>query len=122
LGRTPPPGPAAPADRPGLTDDARQLLEKLLSAEHVKTDLETRWGHTAATRLLTCCDTEPADTTDMPAAVVYPGSHDDVQALLIACDEQRIVVVPYAGGTSVVGGLAPQGTAFIAVDLADSTG
>ncbi|WP_185441830.1 FAD-binding oxidoreductase [Kribbella qitaiheensis] len=117
LGVCRPADPADPADRPGLAGEAMELLEKLLGAEHVKTDLETRWGHTRGYSTPDLLRHRAGDTTDMPAAVVYPGSHDDVQALLTVCSERRLVVVPYAGGTSVVGGLAPQGTAFIAVDL-----
>ncbi|WP_237706675.1 FAD-binding oxidoreductase [Kribbella flavida] len=48
--------------------------------------------------------------------MVYPGSHDDVLRLLERCAADRIAVVPYAGGTSVVGGLAPS-RRFVAVDL-----
>lgn len=101
----------------GLSEVAVELLVKLLGAEHVKTDPETRWGHTRGYSTPDLLRHRAGDTTDMPAAVVYPGSHDEVQALLTACSEHRIVVVPYAGGTSVVGGLAPQGVVFIAVDL-----
>ncbi|MEU0090478.1 FAD-binding oxidoreductase [Kribbella sp. NPDC006257] len=117
LGVRRPAEPAAPVDRPGLSNEALQLLEKLLGAEHLKTDLETRWGHTRGYSTPDLLRHRAGDTTDMPAAVVYPASHDEVQALLTTCSEQHLAVVPYAGGTSVVGGLAPQGTAFIAVDL-----
>jgi alkyldihydroxyacetonephosphate synthase len=48
------------------------------------------------------------DTTDAPDGVVTPSSHDEVQAALETCSEQRIAVVPFGGGTSVVGGLTPQ--------------
>ena len=117
LGVRRPAEPAAPVDRPGLSNEALQLLEKLLGAEHVKTDLETRWGHTRGYSTPDLLRHRAGDTTDMPAAVAYPGSHDEVQAILTTCSEHQLAVVPYAGGTSVVGGLAPQGTAFIAVDL-----
>ena len=117
LGVHRPAEPTEPMDRPGPAGEVRELLENVLGAEHVKTDLETRWGHTRGYSTPDLLLHRAGDTTDMPAAVVYPGSHDDVQALLSVCSEHRLVVVPYAGGTSVVGGLAPQGTAFIAVDL-----
>ncbi len=94
-----------------------ELLAKLLGDEQVKTDLETRWGHTRGYSTPDLLRHRAGDTSDMPVAVVYPASHDEVQRLLEVCDEQRVAVVPYAGGTSVVGGLAPQGTKFIAIDL-----
>ena len=114
--RRPAAGPADPTNRPGLSAEPRELLAKILGAEHVKTDLETRWGHTRGYSTPDLLRHRAGDTSDMPDAVVYPGSHDDVQALLTACSEHQIVVVPYAGGTSVVGGLAPA-RHFVAVDL-----
>ena len=112
--RRPAAGPADPTDRPGLVDTT--FLAELLGEEHVKTDLETRWGHTRGYSTPDLLRHRAGDTSDMPDAVVYPGSHDDVQALLTACSERRVAVVPYAGGTSVVGGLAPA-ERFVAVDL-----
>ena len=56
-----------------------------------------------------------------PDAVVFPSSHDEVLAVLAVCDERRIAVVPFGGGTSVVGGVDPGGLGFdrvIALDLA----
>ncbi|HET6295968.1 MAG TPA: FAD-binding oxidoreductase [Kribbella sp.] len=114
--RRPTAPPADPTDRPGVAQDVQQLLTELLGAEHVRTDLETRWAHTRGYSTPDLLRHRAGDTSDMPDAVVYPGSHDDVQALLTTCSEHHIAVVPYAGGTSVVGGLAPA-KRFIAVDL-----
>ncbi|MBP0448448.1 FAD-binding oxidoreductase [Kitasatospora sp. RG8] len=52
---------------------------------------------------------------DAPDAVVLPGSEDEITALLALCAERRIAVVPFGGGTSVVGGLDPERGAFTAV-------
>jgi alkyldihydroxyacetonephosphate synthase len=41
----------------------------------------------------------------VPDAVVLPGDPDEVVALLRACGEHDIGVVPFGGGTSVVGGV-----------------
>ena len=56
-----------------------------------------------------------------PDAVVYPGSRDEVAAALAACDEEGVAVVPFGGGTSVVGGVEPQRDGFagvVSLDLA----
>jgi len=42
-----------------------------------------------------------------PDAVVYPTSHRQLQVLLELCAEESLAVVPFGGGTSVVGGVAP---------------
>ncbi|WP_324278557.1 FAD-binding oxidoreductase [Blastococcus brunescens] len=46
------------------------------------------------------------DASDAPDAVVLPGTTQETAALLAACSELGVVVVPFGGGTSVVGGLA----------------
>ncbi len=43
------------------------------------------------------------------AAVVAPGSVDEVAAVLRACNDARVAVVPYGGGTGLVGGQVAQG-------------
>ncbi len=57
---------------------------------------------------------------DAPDAVVAPADHAQVLAVLAYCAEQRIAVVPFGGGTSVVGGVDPvrgRFDAVIALDL-----
>ena len=44
---------------------------------------------------------------DAPDAVLLPGSDDEVAAILQYCSQHGIAVVPFGGGTSVVGGLDP---------------
>jgi alkyldihydroxyacetonephosphate synthase len=43
----------------------------------------------------------------VPDAVLRPGSESDVVAVLDWCADARVAVVPYGGGTSVVGGIEP---------------
>ena len=57
---------------------------------------------------------------DAPDAVVAPAGHDAVVAVLQACTEAGVAVVPFGGGTSVVGGLEPERggrRALISLDL-----
>jgi alkyldihydroxyacetonephosphate synthase len=42
-----------------------------------------------------------------PDAVIAPGTDDEVLKVLQYCTEHNIAVVPFGGGTSVVGGLTP---------------
>jgi alkyldihydroxyacetonephosphate synthase len=44
---------------------------------------------------------------DAPDAVVAPRDHDEVLGVLRICAEAGVAVVPFGGGTSVVGGLEP---------------
>jgi alkyldihydroxyacetonephosphate synthase len=43
----------------------------------------------------------------VPDAVVMPGTPEQVSALLEICSREKIAVVPFGGGTSVVGGVDP---------------
>jgi alkyldihydroxyacetonephosphate synthase len=55
-----------------------------------------------------------------PDAVVLPGSAEQVARLLEACSREGVAVVPFGGGTSVVGGVEPltgPHQRVIAVDL-----
>lgn len=56
-----------------------------------------------------------------PDGVVAAASHSEVLDVLTLCDERGIAVVPFGGGTSVVGGVDPERgphRAVIALDLA----
>jgi alkyldihydroxyacetonephosphate synthase len=55
-----------------------------------------------------------------PDAVVYPTTHERLRALLACCASERVAVVPFGGGTSVVGGVAPlrgEHTGVVALDM-----
>jgi alkyldihydroxyacetonephosphate synthase len=56
---------------------------------------------------------------DAPDAVILPGSEDEVAAILGYCSRHHIAVVPFGGGTSVVGGLDPVRGDFDAVITLD---
>ena len=63
-----------------------------------------------------------AGEADAPDAVVVPGSADAVAAVLRLCAEHDVAVVPFGGGTSVVGGLAPERgehAAVVSLDLGE---
>jgi alkyldihydroxyacetonephosphate synthase len=57
---------------------------------------------------------------DAPDAVVLPGGPDEVARVLQICSREGIAVVPFGGGTSVVGGVEPLRQGFerlISLDL-----
>ncbi|MEU5608732.1 FAD-binding oxidoreductase [Streptomyces sparsogenes] len=105
-----------PASR--LTDDARGAFADIVGAEHVRTDRESRIRRTRGKSTPDLLHIRSGVVGDAPDAVVRPGSHDEVVAVLRACAAHRIAVVPFGGGTSVVGGLAPNGhDGFVSLDL-----
>ncbi|GAA2141068.1 FAD-binding oxidoreductase [Actinomadura napierensis] len=103
---------------PRLTGGDLAALAGAVGAEHVRTDAEARVRHTRGKSTPDLVRIRAGEASDAPDAVVLPGSHDEVLAVLRACAARRIAVVPFGGGTSVVGGLAPEGVdAFVALDL-----
>jgi alkyldihydroxyacetonephosphate synthase len=86
----------------GLLDGLRELL----GAEHVLTDDVTRRLRTRGKSTPDLLRARAGDLSDAPDAVVRPGSHADVAAVLDFAVEHHLAVVPFGGGTSVTGGLA----------------
>lgn len=102
-----------------LGPDVREALQTAVGGEeHVRTDAESRIRHTRGKSTPDLLRIREGDTADTPAAIVLPSSHDEVEAVLTVCGEHGVAVVPFGGGTSVVGGLAPEKRGpFIALDL-----
>ncbi|MGW1884480.1 FAD-binding oxidoreductase [Streptomyces sp. NPDC001970] len=104
-----------------LADDTwKALVDCVGDRMHVRIDGETRIRHTRGKSTPDLLRIRAGEVDDIPAAVVLPGSHDEVLAVLRACAEHGLAAVPFGGGTSVVGGLAPETPRlghFIALDL-----
>ncbi|MFE1883513.1 FAD-binding oxidoreductase [Streptomyces diastatochromogenes] len=105
--------PAPTADPAAL----KALAQAVGGQDHVRTDAESRIRHTRGKSTPDLLRLRAGDASDVPQAVVLPATHDDVLAVLRACAAHGLAVVPFGGGTSVVGGLAPQRSAFVALDL-----
>jgi alkyldihydroxyacetonephosphate synthase len=92
----------------------------LLGEDAVADDRLTRLTHAGGKSYLDLLRRRAGDASDAPDAVLTPASTEQVAALLRACSEEGIVVVPFGGGTSVVGGLAgtdADDRPVVAVDL-----
>jgi alkyldihydroxyacetonephosphate synthase len=108
--------PVEPADAQ-LPDSAlpavvRSALEAAVGAEHVTSDHAARVAHTRGWSTPDLLRLRAGDASDAPDAVVFPGTADEVVRVLETCSEHRVAVVPFAGGTSVVGGLVAARTGF----------
>jgi alkyldihydroxyacetonephosphate synthase len=60
------------------------------------------------------------DAADAPDLVVEPADHDEVQVVVRWCADHRVALVPFGGGTSVVGGLVARRDGYagvVALDL-----
>lgn len=98
-----------------LSERDRDALALLVGPAHVSVedrDRLPRAGGKSTPDLLRRKDTGEQDAPD---AVVLPGTDDEVAEVLRYCAEHAIAVVPFGGGTSVVGGVDPIRGRFEAV-------
>ncbi|MBC7374756.1 MAG: FAD-binding oxidoreductase [Frankiales bacterium] len=103
---TPPSGP--PALRASAADHADlQALRDCVGVENVLVDDDSRLLRAAGRSYLDLLALRTSAELAGPDAVVLPGSAEQVAAVLRVCAERKIAVVPYGGGTSVVGGVTP---------------
>ncbi len=104
-----------------LPDSSSAALIAIVGDEHVQTDGPSRLRRGAGRSYMDLIRRRGGDVSGLPDAVVLPGSHDEVLAVLARCAEDDVAVMPYGGGTSVVGGLAGgagEHRAVVAVDVA----
>jgi alkyldihydroxyacetonephosphate synthase len=97
---------------------ARAALEGAVGPEHVVGDDAARATHANGMSYLDLVRRSAAPPV-APDAIVEPADHAEVGAVLRACSEHGVAVVPFGGGTSVVGGVAPGRGPFAAVIVLD---
>ncbi|TWG08593.1 FAD-binding oxidoreductase [Saccharopolyspora dendranthemae] len=103
-----------------LSDEVRTALAAIVGEDGVRTDDHTRLLHAGGKSTPDLLRRRAGEAESAPDAVVLPASHAQVGALLALCAERRVAVVPFGGGTSVVGGVEPERGGFdlvIALDL-----
>jgi alkyldihydroxyacetonephosphate synthase len=93
-------------------------LAGIVGAEYCRTADRDRLLHAGGKSTLDLLRRKDPGSQDAPDAVLLPGGpkgEDAVAGILRYCSEHRIAVVPFGGGTSVVGGLDPTRGEFAAV-------
>lgn len=125
--RRPEPAPAihdAQVDPTRLLPDELTALQAIVGDDHVSIEPQLRLRR-AAGRSTPDLLRRRERSQKTPDAVVRPADHAQVRSVLDAAAERDIAVVPFGGGTGVVGGVEPDaGThhAVIALDLARLSG
>ena len=94
---------------PRLPDTA---LDRLRATCELRTDHEARVLHAAGKGYIDLVRLRSGRPEGAPDAVALPRTPDEVGAILDVCAAERIAVVPFGGGTSVVGGVSPIGDGF----------
>ncbi len=93
--------------RSTLTESTLAALRAIVGAEGVRQDHAERVVHAAGKGYPDLVRLRAGAPEGAPDAVVLPLDHEQVRAVLALCARASLAVVPFGGGTSVVGGLAP---------------
>jgi alkyldihydroxyacetonephosphate synthase len=100
-----------------LDAGVRRGLEVIVGAAHVRDDREARVLRCRGKSYLDLLAQRAGDCEAAPDAVVAPRGHDEVRAVLQLCSDAGVAVVPFGGGTSVVGGLEAAARPRVSLDL-----
>ena len=103
---------------PALPDGLRERLE---AVAEVRDDAAARVLRARGKSYLDLLASRAGEFASAPDAVVAPGSEAQAAEVLRLCGEYGVAVVPFGGGTSVVGGLAGERGRFsslVSLDLA----
>ena len=93
--------------RPRIDDATLRSLRAACGDEGVRTGRLERVTHAAGRSLPDLLRLRRGDLLGSPDAVVYPADEGAVAAVLRVAAEAQLAVVPFGGGTSVVGGVDP---------------
>lgn len=109
------PPPATCSTPPAHPDAARAF-----SSIQTQTDDFTRWTHAAGKSYTDLVRLRSGILDRAPDGVLFPKESKEVTEAIRAADRNRIAIVPFGGGTSVVGGVEPRRgscSMAVAVDL-----
>jgi len=117
-----PPVALASVRLPAASLRAQELasLREIVGEQGVRDDRGERIAHAAGRGYPDLVRLRAGEPEAAPDAVVLAASHAQVRAVLELCARRSIAVVPFGGGTSVVGGVAPlrgEHAAVLALDM-----
>ncbi|NWH09436.1 MAG: FAD-binding oxidoreductase [Alphaproteobacteria bacterium] len=110
----------APAPRLGDADLA--VFKDIVGEVNLRTDAQERASHARGKSYHDLLILRSGRLPELPDAVLYPSAADEVLRILGAAEDMNIAVVPFGGGSSVVGGVtARSGPAHAGVLAIDTT-
>ncbi len=84
-----------------------EALSKIVGEDNVSTSRKDRIYHSVGKSYRDCVKARMGEVANPTDAVVYPGSEDEVVQILKLAEAESLAVVPFCGGSSVVGGIEP---------------
>ena len=109
-------GPDQVRLRPSALSQAdRDALAAIVGEDYCRTADRDRLLHAGGKSTIDMLRRKDTCVQDAPDAILLPGDDDAVAAILRYCSEHGVAVIPFGGGTNVVGGLSPTRGDFDAV-------
>ncbi len=90
---------------PEIPPQVLNKLAVLLGEEVVSTEARTRIGHAMGKGYRDLVRVRKGQVASVPDAVIWPASERDIEVVLSWAQDHEIAVVPFGGGSSVVGGV-----------------
>lgn len=105
-----PTAPPKPAEQVGVTKSrlSKSLLKefyKIIPAKRLLMDNSERLFHARGRSLPDLLSLRSGEIDEFPDAVAYPQSNEEVCKILKLAERRQIAVIPFGGGSSVVGGV-----------------
>lgn len=103
-----------------IPDELMNRLQETFYTGQIKTDKMSRLTHSFGKSYRDLVNVRQGKVNHPPDLVVYPKSHDEVFQLITLAKEFNFKIIPFGGGTSVVGGVEPKvenGEIVLSMDL-----
>src|SRR5581483_1439524 len=104
-----------PVPAPSVATEVLDALRTAIGADRVVLDDDVRRIRTGGKSTPDLLRQRDGDLSGAPDAVVRPRTHEEVASVLAWAVKHHIAVVPFGGGTSVVGGLIARREGFAGV-------
>lgn len=92
----------------GLSRDQISMIESIVGAENVNADDYNRVKYSYGKFVDEAIELRNQHVAPVCDIVVHPRDKEDVQAIVRYCDDQRIPIIPYGGGSTATLGLSPE--------------
>jgi alkyldihydroxyacetonephosphate synthase len=104
---------------PRLTDEQLRMLREMTSPGAIKIDSMSRVLHAYGKSYRDLIRLRLGEIPNPPDAVVYPSTEEQIGHVMSFCAENNFALIPFGGGSSVVGGVEPRDERItISLDLA----
>jgi alkyldihydroxyacetonephosphate synthase len=100
-----------------LTDDEVKLLHSIVGEKNVSTQDHVRAIHSLGKSYLDLIRMRQGDIPHATDVAVYPETEAHIEAILSLARERNWIIIPFGGGTSVVGGVEPPAEARPVITL-----